>query len=146
VRLAKVALTGRVVAEEAGKLRRDLVDDGRSAARLRLVDQRGRVCEGSLDLSRVTRILGAEEGSGARQERVHLEEAVAALRRVGQGLIRQLQGDPRIALTEPRLCQEARRPHCGSEADAAPGQPPARSTRGHCTASTTCSPRVNERP
>src|SRR5207249_3011765 len=98
VGFVELALTGPVVAEETGELRRDLVDDGRSRARSRLVDQRGRFGEGVFYLGGATRIPGAEEGSGARQERVHLEEAVATLPRFGQGLIGQVQRGPRIAL------------------------------------------------
>ena len=119
VGFVELALTGRVVAEEEGELRRDLVNDGRSRARSDLVDQRGRFREGAPNLGCANRSLHAEQGSGACQERVHLEEAATALPRVGESLIRQPERGPRIALTECRLCQEAKRPRGESEADAA---------------------------
>ncbi len=71
---------------------------------------RGRFREGALHLGCGARALRSEQGSRARQQRVHLEEAGAALPRVGQGLVGQLQCGAGIALTELRLCQEAKVP------------------------------------
>src|SRR5207247_9126565 len=75
---AEFALTGSLVAAQAREFCRDLMDDRLSAARLRLVDQCGGLREGALHLGCATRTLGAEQGSRARQQGVHLEEAAAA--------------------------------------------------------------------
>src|SRR5262249_46802875 len=108
--LEELALGGSLVISEARELRRDFVDDRLSAARLRLLDQRGHFFEGALHLGCAARALRAEQGPRARQERVHLEEAAAALPRVDQGLVGQLECSARVALTELRLCQEAKCP------------------------------------
>jgi hypothetical protein len=73
------------------------VDDRLSAARLGLIDQRGHFCQGALHLGCAPYVLGAEQGSRAGQERVHFEEPTAALPRVGEGLIGQLECGAGIA-------------------------------------------------
>src|SRR5262245_15204778 len=119
VSLVEFALTGSLVTAQARERCRDLVDDRLSAARLRLVDQRGHFRQRALHVGCATRTLRAEQGSRAGQQSVHLEEAATALPRVGQGLIGQFQRGAGIVLTELRFCQEAKCPRGGSEADSA---------------------------
>src|SRR5712692_6315627 len=119
MRLAELAIARNIVAESAGELGRDLMDDRVPAVRARLIDQRAYLRQRALSLGGATRLPGAEQGLGARQERVHLEQSAPAPAGLRQRLIRHLEGGPTVVATEHDLCQEANRPGRDSEADAA---------------------------
>ena len=106
-----------IVAERAGDLGRDLMDDRVPAVRARLIDQPEHLRESALSLGGATRPPGAEQGASARQERVHLEQSAPALAGLRQRLIGDLEGGPTVVATEHDLCQEANRPGRHSEAD-----------------------------